>query len=439
MQEILDFGVLGGGFCGLLAGNELRKRGRSFLILEKEPEAGGLARTLKIDGAPWDTGPHAIYSANEKVIEFFKALPVKYRPHERKVRIVHHGADGKIYALRYPFENGIGDLPPRERADCLEGYVEARIKGRRRFSNLQDWIDNGLGYGMARHFMTPYNKKAWSVPPERISADLIRKKIGPEPMRTVIESAVGMPTLGRAVQAAFLYPDGGIGSIVKVLEKPVLSQLMLGASAKRIYRERGSYRVETSRGSFRFQSLISTMPLKTFLPMQPFAHAKKDGRFLFHNDTLFVNVVLKPGRRFKKFHNCHWLFFAGPEIFHRVTMVHAFHRSTPQHLTAELTWKSPVSKMALPDVQKRVIRDLMGAGIIGDASDVMTAHSRLVAYTYPIPTIGLESRLRRLEQRFERAGIYLVGRSGRWDYLNLDQIVEKVWSLMGRIFPPRSA
>ncbi|HVA66793.1 MAG TPA: FAD-dependent oxidoreductase [Elusimicrobiota bacterium] len=439
MEEILDFGILGGGFCGLLAGNELRKRGRSFLILEKEAEAGGLARTLKLEGAPWDTGPHAIYSANEEVLEFFKALPVKYRSHERKVRIVHHGADGKIYALRYPFENGIGDLPPRERADCLEGYVEARVKGRLRFSSLQDWIDNGLGYGMARHFMTPYNEKAWSVPPARISADLIRRKIGPEPMRTVIESAVGIPTIGRAVQAAFLYPDGGVGSIVKVLEKPVSSELMLGVPARRIRRERSFYRVETPRGSFRFRSLISTIPLKTFLPMQPFAGARKGGRFLAHNDTLFVNIVLKPGRRFAKFHDCHWLFFAGPEIFHRVTMAHAFHPLSPHHLSAELTWKKPVKTMAEPDIRGRVIRDLMGVGIIGDASDVMTAQSRLVPYTYPIPTIGLEGRLRRLERRFERAGIYLVGRSGRWDYLNLDQIVEKVWSLMGRIFPPRPA
>lgn len=46
----IPFGILGGGFAGLMAGSELKKRGREFLILEKEDAVGGLARATNCSG-----------------------------------------------------------------------------------------------------------------------------------------------------------------------------------------------------------------------------------------------------------------------------------------------------------------------------------------------------------------------------------------------------
>ena len=49
--------ILGAGPAGLTFANMLRLRGEtSFLVLEKETQAGGLCRSVNVDGSPFDIG-----------------------------------------------------------------------------------------------------------------------------------------------------------------------------------------------------------------------------------------------------------------------------------------------------------------------------------------------------------------------------------------------
>jgi UDP-galactopyranose mutase len=404
-------GVLGGGLCGLLVGNELRRRRTPFLILEKEDEPGGLARTVRLAGMPADLGPHAIYGHDERSISRLRSLPLRFASHRRKVRVVHHGSDGRIHEVDYPFENGIGDLPLQERMECLLGALEAHERGRGGFAHLRDWIDNGLGAGIARHFMIPYNRKIWDAPIERISMDLVNRKIEPAPLRTVVESALGVRSVGRKVQASFLYPEGGIGRLTGALAGPISDRIILGASVRSI---RG-LEVATPKGRFRFSRILSTIPLPELLRA-----CRLEARGLAGNTTEFVGVTLKRGRRFARFADCHWLFFAGPEVFYRVDMMHVFHGSDRQHLVAEITLKDAAGRPA------RALRDLRRAGILGSEEDVDGVESRIVPWTYPIPTVGLPALRSRLERTLSSRGIRLLGRSGRWEYMNMDQVVGSV-------------
>ena len=49
--------ILGAGPAGLTVANRLKQLGEnSFLVLEKEKQAGGLCRSKIVDGAPFDIG-----------------------------------------------------------------------------------------------------------------------------------------------------------------------------------------------------------------------------------------------------------------------------------------------------------------------------------------------------------------------------------------------
>lgn len=431
--EIVEIGVLGAGLCGLMVGEELRRRRVPFSILEKDDEIGGLARTHRFGDVLGDIGPHAIYSRNERVMRFFRSLPVRYDTHRRKVRVVHHGSDGRVHEVDYPFENGIGDLPVADRADCLEGYIEAHAKKRRSFRNLADWIKNGLGFGIGRHFMTPYNDKIWDAPQTRISMGLVKKKIEPAPIRTVVESALGVRTVGRRYQSVFIYPRGGISRLAEGLARRIRGRIVLGAGVRSIRRENGHYSVRTSKGTFRFRRLISTIPLKDFLLRQPYRGLRPCRKALAGNRTIFVGVSLKKGRRFRRFEDCHWLFFAGPEVFYRANMMHVFYRSRRHHLVAEITLKGPLRKASVRALERRTVADLAKVGILGRKADVSSVESRVVDHTYPIPTVDLPPAKSRVERFLAKRGILLVGRSGRWDYLNMDHIVETVWDFFDNL------
>ena len=64
--------ILGAGPAGLTFANMLRLRGEtSFLVLEKEAQAGGLCRSVNVDGSPFDIGGgHFLDVRRPKVNEF---------------------------------------------------------------------------------------------------------------------------------------------------------------------------------------------------------------------------------------------------------------------------------------------------------------------------------------------------------------------------------
>ena len=70
--------ILGAGPSGLTAACALKEKGiQDFLVLEKEPEAGGLCRSVDVDGSAFDIGGgHFLDTRRPKVNEFlFKFMP----------------------------------------------------------------------------------------------------------------------------------------------------------------------------------------------------------------------------------------------------------------------------------------------------------------------------------------------------------------------------
>lgn len=64
--------ILGAGPAGLSVANRIQQMGvKDFLVLEREEEAGGLCRSMEVDGAPFDIGGgHFLDVRRPKVNEF---------------------------------------------------------------------------------------------------------------------------------------------------------------------------------------------------------------------------------------------------------------------------------------------------------------------------------------------------------------------------------
>ncbi|MFH1723560.1 MAG: FAD-dependent oxidoreductase [Elusimicrobiota bacterium] len=415
--------VLGGGLAGLQVGRLLQERGVDCLILEERDVVGGLCRTIRSGRYCWDIGPHAFYSRDPRAMEYYRALPVAYAEHRRNVKVCHRGPGGRIFEVGYPFENGLADLPLRHRLECLAGYCRAFLSDTREYRHLRHWIEAGLGEGIARHFMIPYNEKIWDCPLERISMDLVNRKIDPEPPLRLLRHCFVRGSVGRGYQARFLYPKKGAGALTDAVAETVKDRIRTGWRVSRLEPVGRRWRIVPAQGApVEADSVVSTIPLPELLK------ALGDPRLLGYqesfrgNDTYVVAVGLKEACRFGRFGDCHWVFFAGPEVFYRVTLMNSLSDERPPTLVAEITRKGPSSAAGIDGIVGRVLRDLIASGMLPGEHAVDLAQGHLERYTYPIPTLGLARAREAVERRLSGRGIFLAGRSGRWSYINTDGV-----------------
>ncbi|HIQ28498.1 MAG TPA: FAD-dependent oxidoreductase, partial [Sulfurovum sp.] len=151
-------GILGGGLSGLSIGYFLNQKNHNFLILEKESECGGLMRSVNVEGFTFDVGgSHIIFSKDKEILNFMVSLlkdnVVKNR---RNTKILYKGR-----YVKYPFENGLADLPKQDNFECLYYFILNLIKKEKGEikppTNLKEWFYYTFGKGISEKYLIPYN------------------------------------------------------------------------------------------------------------------------------------------------------------------------------------------------------------------------------------------------------------------------------------------
>lgn len=156
-----DYIILGAGPAGLSFATELLNRGTdSFLILEQELFAGGLCRSVVVDGSPLDIGGcHLLDARNKEVCDFiFSYLPQESWKLHRRVNTIQI----KDRTIGFPLENHIWELPEVLKDRYMASLREASRRRGAQPTNFRDWIIWHFGKEIAEDYMLPYNQKIWS-------------------------------------------------------------------------------------------------------------------------------------------------------------------------------------------------------------------------------------------------------------------------------------
>ena len=161
MKEV-KYLVLGGGPSGLTFLRSMLDKGNTdIFLLEKEDSAGGLCRSIDVDGAPLDIGGgHFLDVRRPEVTEFaFRFLPKEeWDFYERDSRI----SIGE-YMIGHPFEANIWQFPDEIQNEYLESIKAAGCNnGSPCPERFVDWIRWKLGDKIADDYMLPYNSKMFS-------------------------------------------------------------------------------------------------------------------------------------------------------------------------------------------------------------------------------------------------------------------------------------
>src|SRR5258706_13015890 len=118
MSDTCPVVILGAGLTGLSAARHLAE---PCVVLEREDEVGGLARTHVEQGFTFDCTGHLLHLRDPRVQALVATLlPDVFTRHERRALIYSKGG-----YTAYPFQANLHGLPPDVVQECVTGVVEA--------------------------------------------------------------------------------------------------------------------------------------------------------------------------------------------------------------------------------------------------------------------------------------------------------------------------
>jgi len=434
--------ILGGGLSGLTLARLLHERGDDVVVLEVDTRYGGLCRSVTSGGFTFDAGgSHIIFSRDAEVLAFMRRMIAgNEQRNTRNTKIFYKGA-----FVKYPFENGLSDLPPEERFFCINEFVKAQIAFEKgevpRPANFRDWIYSTFGKGIAECYMVPYNEKIWKYPTERMSTHWVDGRIPRPPVEDVLKSAIGIVTEGYTHQAVFSYPlDGGIEALVHAIAAPVKDRIRTGFTVRSIRRKENSFIISDGKNSVEADRVISTIPVQNLLPCLENVPAgvKKACDSLVYNSLVSVAFELSgPVPAIS------WLYV--PELklgrTNRVSFPSTYSANAApagcSSILAEITHQpgDEVSRMPDDAIVHEVTQTLATMGLT--AKDrILNVRVMRQPFAYVVYDLAYQDNIRIVREFCTSRSIPLVGRFAQFEYLNMDGCIRSVMDFV-KDYPSR--
>jgi protoporphyrinogen oxidase len=418
-------GVLGGGVSGLSLVANLTK---SAEVLEKDAICGGLCSSVVEDGFTFDAaGPHILFSKNKEVLDYMVGVlgdNVDKKRRENKIWFKGH-------LVKYPFENGLSDLPKEDCYECIRDYL--KNPWTKEPENLAEWSYATFGASISDKYFIPYNRKIWNYDPAKISLQWV-SRIPKPPMEDVLKSAVGISTEGYLHQLYFYYPKvGGYQSLVKNFATLAGDKVKNNETITRVAKTKDGWDVETKSGVRKYKTLVSTLPIHDLLrvwdgaPKEAFEVLKR----LRYNSL--INVLI--GAKEKKVLPYTAVYLPATDIvFHRVSFPKQFSEQNvpPGHLAfmAEITANEGDGVWELSDdaVFEKVLEGLEKIEFL-KREDITYRKVVRFKYGYPVYDVDYFDNSKKLRALVEAEGIRLLGRFAQFEYINSDVCVERALAL----------
>jgi protoporphyrinogen oxidase len=424
--ELREVGVLGGGISGLFVAHFL---GGDAEVLEADDRPGGLARGLGGQGFVSDIGGHILFSKDREALAHELAvLAGNLREGLRANKILYRGLH-----VKYPFENGIDQLPPEERVEILCDFIDNPAAATRP-QNFREWMYHVFGSALTDKYLLPYNEKIWKHPLTQMSLEWVERVPRP-PLRDLVKTAIGISTEGYTHQLHFQYPDrGGFEALPRALAARLGGRVTTGFRVARLSPCDGGWAVISAAGEERrYRQLVATLPVTTLfaaLPDVPPEVTAAAGSLRFN--SLRVALV---GVGAATLPDYTALYVPDPaSIYHRVCFNHAFSpHNVPagcQSMSCEITAAPGSELAAMTDeaLLERTEADLARDGLL-DRRAVVHRQVHRERFAYVVYDTGYADRVRVVREYAQARGIHLAGRFAEYQYVNTDACVRRALDL----------
>ena len=424
--------ILGGGLSGLTLARLLHEQGEEVVVLEAEQEYGGLCRSKTDQGFTFDTGgSHIIFSRDRDVLAFMRRMITGNEQRNNRTTKIFY----KQRFVKYPFENGLSDLPPEDRFFCINEFIKTLIAVEKREIpaplNFREWIYYTFGNGIAECYMIPYNEKIWKYPTDKMSHHWVDGRIPRPPVEDIIKSAIGIETEGYAHQAIFSYPvDGGIMALVRAIARPVEPFIKTGFRVSSITKSGEIWEISNGDERIVADQCICTMPLQHLLPCLDSVpgEVKTAASALKYNSLVCVNIGIKGSVP-----QISWLYVPDPAIgrTNRISFPSGYSRHVAPEgcsaILAEITHQpgDDVAGMTDSEIISEVLEMLQAMQILCNDKIVYSSVERQ-PFAYVVYDLDYQKNIAMVKEYCKEIGIPLVGRFAQFEYLNMDGCIRSV-------------
>ncbi|MBT8507268.1 FAD-dependent oxidoreductase [Methanomicrobiaceae archaeon CYW5] len=434
--------ILGGGLTGLTLARLLQEKGEDVIVLEQEEAIGGLCRSHTGDGYTFDIGgSHIIFSRDVEVLAWMReVIGENQDERERNTKIFYKGS-----YVKYPFENGLSQLPEEDRFFCINEFVRTLIEAEKGTlpapQNFRDWIYTTFGKGIAECYMVPYNEKIWNYPTEKMSYHWVDGRIPRPPVEDIIRSAIGIETEGYTHQSVFSYPvTGGIEALIGAVAAPVQERIRTGFKVTSVTRDDdGAFLISDGRENIRAENCISTIPLQHLLPC--LAAVPEDVMSactaLRYNSLACICLGVRGDVA-----PYSWLYIPQKELgmFNRISFPSNYSTEVaPENcssILAEITYNDgdAVSNMPDDELISHTVDGLTEMGLL-TPSDVTYASVFRQKFAYVVYDLEYQDNVVVVRNFAESMGIQQVGRFAEFEYLNMDGCIRHVFDFIEKLNP----
>lgn len=440
IRDEKDIVILGGGLAGLSAGAVLSGKDRSLILLERDPDVGGLSKTITYKDFRFDLGGHRFITKKKKIEHFVDDLLAS-----DGLKVIRKS---KIYmrnkSFDYPLKpyNALFGLGIATTLKAVSDYAKERVKNSIIPSvniSLEDWVVSNFGRTMFNLYFKDYSEKVWGLRCDEISMEWVSQRIKGLSLGAAIKNAFFKFT-GKDIDTLkdeFIYPSMGIGVISDKMKagiekkNPVLTNTTVRQINHEDFKVKGVI-ADNCRDSYDIagREFISSIPLTKLVqmlnPSAPDDILDAASR-LRYRDLVLVTIMLDRER----VSDLTWIYLPDKDIpLGRIHEPKNWSLSmAPEgktHLVCEYfcfkgdnIWNSDDEELTT-----MTVHHLEKLGFI-DKGEVQESCVLRVPKAYPVLEVGYRKHYETILKYLDNfKNLHIAGRNGMFRYYNMDVAME---------------
>lgn len=397
--------ILGAGPAGLTFANKLKQAGEtSFILLEKESEAGGLCRSKEVGNAPLDIGGgHFLDVRRPEVNEFlFGFMPEEeWDKYNRDSRIEVNGN-----VINHPIEANIWQMKLEDQVDYLKSIAVAGCNlGTEMPTEFIDWIYWKLGDQVANDYMIPYNQKMFGRNLNDLGTYWLEKLPNVSFEETLLSCLTKKAYGTQPGHAQFYYPRKyGYGELWLRMAEAISEHIVYNAGASGIDLESRTV-IDVNGNKYEAENIITTVPWMSFdhiegMPEELRASIDKLKYSSVQIDFYSENMDT----------TAQWIYYPDSQLsYHRILVRHNFCPNSNGYWTETN----------------------------GDRTELIKEKSEfayLNKYAYPLNTLEKPEIMKQILSYSKGCNVYGLGRWGEHEHYNSDVTVKRAMDLFEQIY-----